>query len=148
MLCVLPLLSLTLTSVWSLGPLCSIFFVSIGCWVGLRYFLFRDEICDQSSYRLYNVCILSCCLFCDLTFVVPCRYGSWAFISCLRMDVFLCWHGSFALLHRDHGFWWSLGVYPWLGRSRIDCTSDTSNHFGFWCFPLLTILYMSLNFSY
>lgn len=114
MLCVLPLLSLTLTSVWSLGPLCSIFFVSIGSWVGLRYFLFRDEIRDQSSYRLYNVRILSCCLVCDLTFVVPCRYGSWAFISCLRTDVSLCWHGSFALLRRDHGFWRSLGVYPWL----------------------------------
>lgn len=58
MLCVLPLLSLALTSVWSLGPLCSIFFVSVGSWVGIRYFLFRDEIRDQSSYRLYNIWLM------------------------------------------------------------------------------------------
>ncbi|KAG1774622.1 UbiA prenyltransferase family [Suillus placidus] len=58
MLCVLPLLSFTLTSLWGLGPLCSIFFVSIGSWVGLRYFLFRDEIRDQSSYRLYNIWLM------------------------------------------------------------------------------------------
>ncbi|KAG2355731.1 hypothetical protein BDR07DRAFT_506631 [Suillus spraguei] len=33
------------------------FFVSMGSWVGIRYFFFRDEICDRSSCRLYNVCI-------------------------------------------------------------------------------------------
>ncbi|KAG1818175.1 uncharacterized protein BJ212DRAFT_1349311 [Suillus subaureus] len=55
MLCVLPLLSFALTSFWSLGPLCSIFFVSIGFGV---YFLFRDEICDQSNYRLYNIWLM------------------------------------------------------------------------------------------
>ena len=54
MFAVLPLLSLVLCSIWSLGPLCSIFFVAIGFVVGYRYFLFRSEVCDQSSYLLYN----------------------------------------------------------------------------------------------
>ncbi|KAG0696315.1 hypothetical protein DFH29DRAFT_951749 [Suillus ampliporus] len=59
MLCVLPLLSFALVSFWSLGPLCSILFVSMGSWVGLRYFFFRGEICDQSNYWLYNVWLMS-----------------------------------------------------------------------------------------
>lgn len=58
MLCVLPLLSLALSSIWSLGPLCSVIFVSIGFVVGLRCFLFRDEICDRSTYLLYNMWLL------------------------------------------------------------------------------------------
>ncbi|KAG1734496.1 UbiA prenyltransferase family-domain-containing protein [Suillus lakei] len=58
MLCVLPLLSSALSLCWSLGPLCSFFFVSIGSWVGLRYFLFRGEICDQSNYWLYNMWLI------------------------------------------------------------------------------------------
>ncbi|OAX40642.1 hypothetical protein K503DRAFT_590649 [Rhizopogon vinicolor AM-OR11-026] len=58
MLCVLPLLSLALASFWSLGPLCSILFVSLGCGVGLRCFFFRDEICDQSTYLLYNMWLM------------------------------------------------------------------------------------------
>ncbi|KAG1850694.1 UbiA prenyltransferase family [Suillus subluteus] len=57
-LCVLPLLSLGLASIWSLGPLCSVLFVSIGFGVGLRCFLFRDEIRDQSTYLLYNMWLL------------------------------------------------------------------------------------------
>lgn len=55
MLCALPLFSFALASFWSLGPLSSVLFVSMGSWVGLRYFLFRDEIRDQSNYRLYNI---------------------------------------------------------------------------------------------
>jgi 4-hydroxybenzoate polyprenyltransferase len=55
MLAVFPVLSLGLGSIWSLGPLCTLFFVSIGFGVGLRYFLLRSEVCDQSSFILYNV---------------------------------------------------------------------------------------------
>ncbi|KAG1738120.1 uncharacterized protein EDB91DRAFT_1237797 [Suillus paluster] len=58
MLCLLPLLSFALASLWSLGPLCSIFFVCMGSWVALRYFLFRDKLRDEASYRLYNVRII------------------------------------------------------------------------------------------
>ncbi|KAG2158651.1 UbiA prenyltransferase family [Suillus bovinus] len=58
MLCVLPLLSFALTMLWSIGPLCSIFFISLGSWIGLRYFLYRDEINDQWSYRLYNIWVM------------------------------------------------------------------------------------------
>ncbi|KAG1734489.1 UbiA prenyltransferase family [Suillus lakei] len=58
MLCALPLLSFALASLWSLGPLCSIFFGCVGSLVGLRYFLFRDEIHDQSNVRLYNIRVL------------------------------------------------------------------------------------------
>ncbi|KAG1723716.1 UbiA prenyltransferase family-domain-containing protein [Suillus paluster] len=58
MLCVLPLLSFALASFWSLGPLCSAFFISVGSGVGLRYFLFRDEIRDQANYRLYNIWLM------------------------------------------------------------------------------------------
>jgi hypothetical protein len=54
-LCVIPLLSLALAFSWSLGPLCSILFVSLGFGVGLRCFFFRDEIHDQSTFLLYNV---------------------------------------------------------------------------------------------
>ncbi|KAG1835349.1 UbiA prenyltransferase family [Suillus subalutaceus] len=55
MLCALPLFSFALASFWSFGPLSTVLFVSMGSWVGIRYFLFRDEICDQSTYRLYNI---------------------------------------------------------------------------------------------
>ncbi|KAG1899012.1 UbiA prenyltransferase family [Suillus fuscotomentosus] len=58
-LCALPLFSFALASVWSLGPLSSLLFVSMGSWVGIRYYLFRDEIRDQSTYRLYNIWIMS-----------------------------------------------------------------------------------------
>ncbi|KAG1882475.1 UbiA prenyltransferase family-domain-containing protein [Suillus subluteus] len=58
MLCALPLFSFALASFWSLGPLSSVLFVSMGSWVGIRYFLFRSEICDQSSYRLYNIWLI------------------------------------------------------------------------------------------
>ncbi|KAG1867039.1 UbiA prenyltransferase family [Suillus tomentosus] len=58
MLCALPLFSFALASVWSLGPLSSLIFVSMGSWVGIRYYLFRDEIRDQSNYRLYNVWLM------------------------------------------------------------------------------------------
>ncbi|KAG1882471.1 UbiA prenyltransferase family-domain-containing protein [Suillus subluteus] len=58
MLCALPLLSLTLASFWSLGPLSTVLFVFMGSWVGIRYFLFRGVICDQSSYRLYNIWLI------------------------------------------------------------------------------------------
>ncbi|KAG1867040.1 UbiA prenyltransferase family [Suillus tomentosus] len=58
MLCALPLFSFALASVWSLGPLSSLLFVSMGSWVGIRYYLFRDEIRDQSTYRLYNIWII------------------------------------------------------------------------------------------
>ncbi|KAG2142942.1 UbiA prenyltransferase family [Suillus clintonianus] len=58
MLCALPLISLALSFIWSLGPLCSVLFVSTGLWVGLRCFLFRDEINDQSTYLLYNMWLL------------------------------------------------------------------------------------------
>jgi len=57
MLVILPLLSLFLGSIWSLGPFCVVIFVSVGFVVGLRFFLFRNEACDQSSYLLYNVCV-------------------------------------------------------------------------------------------
>jgi hypothetical protein len=58
MLCILPLLSLGLAYIWSLGPICSALFVTAGIAVGLRYYLFRDEACDEATYRLYNVRIL------------------------------------------------------------------------------------------
>ncbi|KAG2102859.1 UbiA prenyltransferase family-domain-containing protein [Suillus discolor] len=58
MLCALPLSSFALASVWSLGPLSSLLFVSMSSWVGIRYYLFRDEICDQANYRLYNIWIM------------------------------------------------------------------------------------------
>ncbi|KAJ8594718.1 hypothetical protein M405DRAFT_808498 [Rhizopogon salebrosus TDB-379] len=58
MLAVFPVLSLGLGSIWSLGPLCTLFFVSIGFGVGLRYFLLRSEVCDQSSFILYNMWLL------------------------------------------------------------------------------------------
>jgi 4-hydroxybenzoate polyprenyltransferase len=66
MLCALPLLSFVLASIWSLGPLSSLLFVSMGSWVGIRYYLVRDEIRDQANYRLYNVCILCSYLLCLL----------------------------------------------------------------------------------
>ncbi|KAG2037958.1 UbiA prenyltransferase family-domain-containing protein [Suillus americanus] len=50
LLCALPLFSFALASFWSLGPLSTVLFVSVGSWVGIRYFLFRNEICDQSTY--------------------------------------------------------------------------------------------------
>jgi hypothetical protein len=72
MLCTLPLLSFVLASFWSLGPLSAVLFVSMGSCVGLRYFLFRDEICDKSNYRLYNVRIFySYFLVCYLAFIIP-----------------------------------------------------------------------------
>ncbi|KAG1844924.1 hypothetical protein DFJ58DRAFT_801613 [Suillus subalutaceus] len=58
MLCVLPLFSFALASFWSLGPLSTVLFVFMGSWVGIRYFIFRDEICDQSTYRLYNIWLI------------------------------------------------------------------------------------------
>ncbi|KAG1818172.1 UbiA prenyltransferase family [Suillus subaureus] len=58
MLCALPLFSFALASFWSLGPFSTVLFVSMGSWVGIRYFLFRDEICDQSNYRLYNIWLM------------------------------------------------------------------------------------------
>ncbi|KAG2102856.1 UbiA prenyltransferase family [Suillus discolor] len=58
MLCALPLISFALASVWSLGPLSSLLFVSMGSWAGIRYYLFRDEIRDEANYRLYNIWIL------------------------------------------------------------------------------------------
>ncbi|KAG1835351.1 UbiA prenyltransferase family, partial [Suillus subalutaceus] len=77
MLCALPLFSFALALFWSLGPLSSVLFVSIGSWVGIRYFLFRDEICDESTYRLYNVRIFYSYFFvCYLAFIIPYRYGS------------------------------------------------------------------------
>ncbi|KAG1819085.1 UbiA prenyltransferase family-domain-containing protein [Suillus subaureus] len=58
MLCALPLSSFALASFWSLGPISNILFVSMGSWVGIRYFLFHDEICDQSNYRLYSIWLM------------------------------------------------------------------------------------------
>ncbi|KAG2064925.1 hypothetical protein BDR04DRAFT_1083782 [Suillus decipiens] len=58
MLCARPLFSFALASFWSLGPFSTIFFVSMGSWVGIRYFFFRNEVCDQSSYRLYNIWLM------------------------------------------------------------------------------------------
>ena len=55
---VLPLTSLALAYFWSLGYLCSVLFVSMGCGIGLRCFLVRDEAGDKITYRLYNVRIL------------------------------------------------------------------------------------------
>ncbi|KAG0699518.1 UbiA prenyltransferase family-domain-containing protein [Suillus ampliporus] len=57
-LCVLPLISFALASFWSLGPLCSILFISMGIGVGLRCFLVRDEIGDQLNYWLYNIWLM------------------------------------------------------------------------------------------
>jgi len=54
-LCILALLSLALASVWSLGTVCSILFVSAGLGIGLRCYLFRDEARDETTYVLYNV---------------------------------------------------------------------------------------------
>ncbi|KAG2047330.1 hypothetical protein BDR06DRAFT_897650 [Suillus hirtellus] len=56
MLCALPLSSFALASFWSLGPLSTVLFVSMGSWVGIRYF--RDKIRDQSNYRLYNIWLM------------------------------------------------------------------------------------------
>jgi len=58
MLCVLPLLSLALASFWSLGPISSVLFVSLGLAVGLRCFLFRGKIRDQSTFLLYNMWLI------------------------------------------------------------------------------------------
>jgi 4-hydroxybenzoate polyprenyltransferase len=58
MLCVLPVLSLALVSFWSLGPISSALFISLGLAVGLRCFLFRGKIRDQSTFLLYNVRII------------------------------------------------------------------------------------------
>ncbi|KAG1734498.1 UbiA prenyltransferase family [Suillus lakei] len=55
MLCALPLFSFALASFWSLGPFSSVLFVSMGSWVGLRYFLFRDKIRDESNFCLYII---------------------------------------------------------------------------------------------
>ncbi|KAG2073275.1 hypothetical protein BDR04DRAFT_1010891 [Suillus decipiens] len=55
MLCALPLFSFALASFWNLGPFSTVLFVSMGSWVGIRYFFFRD---DQSSYRLYNIWLM------------------------------------------------------------------------------------------
>ncbi|KAG1736677.1 UbiA prenyltransferase family-domain-containing protein [Suillus paluster] len=57
-LCVLPLISFALASFWNLGPLCSILFISMGIVVGLRCYLVRDEIGDQSNYWLYNIWLM------------------------------------------------------------------------------------------
>lgn len=88
MFCVLSLLSLPRFKAWSLY---AAFSLSIGSWVGLRYFLFRDEIRDQSNYRLYNIWLVDAHL-------LPENGRS------------LCWDGSIALLRQDHGLRWSLGV--------------------------------------
>lgn len=58
MFCAFPLSSFALASVWSLGPLSRLLFVSMSAWVGIRYYLFRDEIRDQANYRLYNIWIM------------------------------------------------------------------------------------------
>lgn len=58
MLCALPLFSFALASFWSLGPFSTVLFVSMGFLVGIRYFFFRDEMSDQSSYRLYNIWLI------------------------------------------------------------------------------------------
>ncbi|KAG2123268.1 UbiA prenyltransferase family [Suillus clintonianus] len=58
-LCVLPSISFVLASFWSLGPLCSAIFVSMGFGVGLRCFLVRDEIGDQLNYWLYNIWLMA-----------------------------------------------------------------------------------------
>jgi hypothetical protein len=133
MSCVLPPLSLPRFS--SLGLLCSIFFVSVGSWVRFRYFLFRDEIRDQSNYRLYNVRIFSYCLVYDLMSVVHSRYGSSAFIFCGEWALPCV---GIAVLPRcvrtmDFGCHWASVSSAW--RSRIDCTYDASNHFGPRCSP-------------
>ncbi|OAX32523.1 hypothetical protein K503DRAFT_870110 [Rhizopogon vinicolor AM-OR11-026] len=57
-LCVLPLTSLVLAYFWSLGYLCSVLFVSMGCGIGFRCFLVRDEAGDKITYRLYNVWLM------------------------------------------------------------------------------------------
>ncbi|KAG0699930.1 UbiA prenyltransferase family [Suillus ampliporus] len=73
MLCILPALSFILVSIWNLGPLCSIVFVSIGFGVGLRFFHLREEISDRSTYMLYNIWLMGAHLlpanarFCVLT---------------------------------------------------------------------------------
>jgi len=58
MLCILPLLSLGLAYIWSLGSICTALFVTAGLGVGLRSYLFRDEASDESTYRLYNMWLL------------------------------------------------------------------------------------------
>ncbi|KAG2357168.1 hypothetical protein BDR07DRAFT_1298450 [Suillus spraguei] len=44
MLCALLLFSVALASSWSLGPFSTVIFILMGSWVGIRYFLFHDEI--------------------------------------------------------------------------------------------------------
>ncbi|KAI6109376.1 hypothetical protein EDD16DRAFT_1614332 [Pisolithus croceorrhizus] len=43
---------------WGLGPLCGILFLA-GLFVGSRYYQFRDERHDQSSYLIYKVWLLA-----------------------------------------------------------------------------------------
>ncbi|KAG0701401.1 UbiA prenyltransferase family-domain-containing protein [Suillus ampliporus] len=57
-LCVLPSISFALASFWSLGPLCSALFISMGFGVGLRYFLVRDENGDHLNQWLYNIWLM------------------------------------------------------------------------------------------
>ncbi|KAI6121107.1 hypothetical protein F5141DRAFT_1087746 [Pisolithus sp. B1] len=55
MLAALPIWSIALSMFWGLGPLCGILFFLAGLFVGSRYYQFRDERHDQSSYLIYKV---------------------------------------------------------------------------------------------
>ncbi|KAI6138756.1 UbiA prenyltransferase family [Pisolithus thermaeus] len=58
MLAALPIWSIALSMFWGLGPLCGILFLA-GLFVGSRYYQFRDERHDQSSYLIYKVWLLA-----------------------------------------------------------------------------------------
>ncbi|KAI6139154.1 UbiA prenyltransferase family [Pisolithus thermaeus] len=59
MLAALPIWSIALSMLWGLGPLCGTLFFLAGLFVGSRYYQFRDERHDQSSYLIYNVWLLA-----------------------------------------------------------------------------------------
>jgi 4-hydroxybenzoate polyprenyltransferase len=58
-LAALMLWSWVLAALWGLGPVSGAIFFIMGCFVGARYFKFRDAKADKLSYLLYNVWLVA-----------------------------------------------------------------------------------------
>ncbi|KAK7054627.1 hypothetical protein VNI00_003090 [Paramarasmius palmivorus] len=50
--------SIALSFFWGLGPICGAVFVLAGTFVGMRYYMKRDVLSDEGSYRYYNMWLL------------------------------------------------------------------------------------------
>lgn len=54
--------SVFLSAIWDLGMISSLALWSLGAYIGWRFYTLREEMDDETSYKIYNVSTLDFCI--------------------------------------------------------------------------------------